>query len=278
MFVNFIEESFSLVPPFLQIFFSGVLGAVVGSFLSVICYRWPRGMSIVFPNSRSTDFKSPIPWHRNIPVFSYIYFGGRAEHTGRRYSPRYLVLEICSALIFLAIHQVYGWNIMLIYFWILAGILIAASFTDLELKIIPDNLTWGAWGFVLFLALIQSPIMPLTFSESLLGGFVGFGFFYAIMQAYYLVTGEDGMGYGDVKFMGFIGSALGWVAVLEVTIVGALVGLVVGLSLILIYRKGRRYAVPFGPFLAIGALAVILDVPIMELFFGASESLLGFFE
>lgn len=269
---NWIEQSFSQLPTVLQMVFSLFVGAVMGSFLSVVCYRWPRGMSVVSPGSRSTDFKSPIPWFRNIPLFSYVWFWGRAQHTGRKYSSRYFFLELVTACLFVMIYGVHGWQIDLIFYWLVASVLIAASFIDLELRQIPDALTWGAWGAVLFLALLQSQAVPLTFTESFIGGLLGFGLFFIVMQGYYWVTGEDGMGFGDVKFMGFIGAALGAKAVVEVTLAASLLGLLVGLIFILLLKKGRRFPIPFGPFLAAGGFLVIFDISLLELL----QSLLEF--
>lgn len=139
-------------------------------------------------------------------------------------------------------------------------LLIAASFIDLDLRIIPDSLSLGAWGVALFLAFVSQPQFPLSFMESLIGSAIGFLSFYGLSRGYALLTGEEGLGGGDVKLMGLIGAMLGWQGVLTTTLVASLSGAVVGLCLILFLGKHRRYPIPFGPFLAVGAFFHVLQL------------------
>lgn len=244
-------------------------GACVGSFLNVVIVRTPRGRSVVFPSSRTYPWRSSIPWFQNLPIFSYVVQGGRDVKSGLKYSPRYLVIEVLTAVLFLAIYRVHGWSSQTLIYMIFFGALIASSFIDLELRIIPNSLTLGAWAVTLIFALFQARGFPLSFEMALVSGISFYLLFWFVSRFYYWLTGEEGLGGGDVKFVGFIGSVVGLQGSIVVLLVASFVGAAAALLMMLLYRKTKKYPIPFGPFLALGAMVYIL--------FPASTSWLGVF-
>jgi len=251
-------------PQWAQILFIILGGACVGSFLNVVIIRLPRNRSIVAPRSRTFPWRSPIPWHRNIPIWSYVVSLGRCLQSGLHYSPRYLIVEVLTPLLFLAIYMVHGWTMETLVYAIFTSCLIAGSFIDLDLRILPDSLTLGAWAVALLMALFQAQGYPLNIWQAVFGSIVGYASFWILSRGYFWLTGDEGLGGGDVKLMGFIGAVLGIEGVLITVLVGSLTGAVVGLILMGIFRKGRRFPIPFGPFLAAGALVSVLELDLFS--------------
>lgn len=247
-----------------QLIFVILVGAAVGSFLNVVIYRLPRGKSIVSPGSRCGVCKSPIAAGFNIPLLTYLYTKGRCQSCGSIYSFRYFLLELLTPLLFLAIWYHFGWNSQALLVAVFAACLLVASFIDLDLRIIPDSLTLGAWGVATFLAFVAPESFPITWTESLVGGAIGFFSYFLLSRGFAVVMGYEGLGGGDVKFMGFIGAFTGWSGVLTTTFLASMSGAFVGILLMIALGKGRRYPIPFGPFLAAGALMHILGLDLVQ--------------
>lgn len=235
-------------------------GFCVGSFLNVVIVRLPRGRSIVKPSSRSWPWRSSLRWYENIPVLSYVFNRGMDRKSGYPYSLRYLVVEVLTALLFFAIYLHYGWSMPSLYYAAFASVLIAGSFIDLELRILPNELTLGAWAVAIGLVLLGVKAYPLTITEALLGGIFGYVLFWLLSRGYFWVTGEEGLGGGDVKWMGFIGAVIGMEGVLMTIMLASFIGAALGLVMMLVLDKSRRYPIPFGPFLACGALLYLFGI------------------
>lgn len=242
-------------------------GLCIGSFLNVVIYRLPRGKSIVHPSSRCGCCKSPLPFYRNIPVWSFIATGGRCSKCGVFYSPRYLGVEILTPLLFLLAWWVLGWGPQSFFIMGFIATLLAGSFIDLDLRIIPDSLTLGAWAVALLFIGVAGDQLAIGFVDALLGSAAGFLSFYILSRGYALMMGDEGLGGGDVKLMGFIGAVVGWQGVVTTTFLASILGLIVGLTLIFGMGKSRKYPLPFGPFLAVGAIAHALGFSVLEYFF-----------
>lgn len=247
------------------VFSAFFIGAIVGSFLNVVIYRLPRGKSLVKPSSRCSACRSSIPAWRNIPLFSYLLSAGRCSHCGAIYSVRYFGVELLTGLFFVAIYFHFGMSVQSFLVACLVAMLISASFIDLELKIIPDEISLGGWAFFLFTAFLGDGIMGLSFIDAVIGSLIGFSSFWILSRAYYFVMGEEGLGGGDVKLMGMIGAALGVEAVLTSVLVGSFVGAIISLFLIIALKKGRRFPIPFGPFLAAGALVSLFELDFWQI-------------
>ncbi len=230
------------------------LGLCLGSFLNVVIYRLPRGLSIVRPGSRCGFCRSAVAWFSNIPVVSYLWQHGACRTCGHFFSVRYPVVELLLAVFFVVLFSLYGWSNAFALFALFSLALVAASFIDLEFKIIPDEISLGGWAVGLVLAALSVPEFPVTFQEALWASIVGSGFFFLISRLFYLITQEMGLGDGDVKLMGFIGAFLGFEGIMAAAVVGSISGTAVSLFMMKVMGRSRKAPIPFGPFLALGAL------------------------
>ncbi|MEC4676358.1 MAG: prepilin peptidase [Nitrospirota bacterium] len=237
-----------------------VFGLLIGSFLNVCIYRIPRNMSVVWPSSRCTSCDSPVrPWD-NIPLISYLFLRGRCRYCKDKISARYPLVEAINAFLYVSLLWRYGpgWDFLL--YCVLVSSLIVITFIDLDYQIIPDRITLVGIpiGLLAGSLLLPDPFLrasALGYKASVAGFLIGGGFFYLVA-----VLSRGGMGGGDIKLMAMVGAFLGWKAVLLTTLLGSLSGSIVGLFLMAVKGKGRKYRIPFGPFLALGTL--------VSLFFG----------
>lgn len=243
-----------------------VLGAIVGSFLNVCILRIPSKESIVQPPSHCPGCKLPIAFYDNIPLFSYLILRGRCRACGGRISPRYFVVEFLTAFLAAALFYKFGLGPAFLVGFVFVAALVVISFIDLDAKIVPDvislpGIALGLLFSVLGFYVIYDPseMIPSPLS-ALLGVLIGGGFLLALAWAYELVTGTEGMGGGDIKLLAMIGAFLGWPAIPVTLFFSSLGGSVIGLSAMLIKGVGRKYALPFAPFLCLGA--------VLHLFFG----------
>ncbi len=240
------------------VLFIFLTGLVTGSFLNVCIYRLPRQESVVLPGSRCTKCSKPISWYDNIPLISYILLLGKCRNCRGKIPFRYFLVEALSALTLVVFYNIFGLGIEMIFFSIFILALIAASFSDLETQIIPDEVNLG----VLPLGLIFSffnPIFQEIYSgnplfESIKGLIIGGGMIYLTGVLGKIMFKKEAMGFGDVKLMALIGAFLGWKLVVLAYFIAPFFGLIYGL-----YRKIRykdEY-LPYGPFLALGAVVVL---------------------
>jgi len=237
----------------LQIF-SAILGAVVGSFLNVCIYRIPSGKSIVFPASHCPACKHPIKFYDNIPIISYLMLRGKCRHCSKRISPLYPVIELLSAVMSVLLFRRYGLSPDYLFAFLFTCALIVITFIDLKHQIIPDVISLP--GIPLF-ALAAIFFMDVTFRDSLIGILAGGGFLFLIALGYQLLTKREGMGGGDIKLLAMVGGFLGWQSLWFVIMASSLIGAVAGVSVMISKGKDTKYAIPFGPFLSIGAIAYI---------------------
>jgi len=231
-----------------------VLGLFIGSFLNVCIHRIPRSESIMWPASHCPVCNNPIkPWD-NIPLVSYILLGGRCRSCSAKISLRYPVVETLSALLALSMLYRFGLTVSfgIYYFW--ACVLLVITFIDIDYQIIPDRLSLG--GIILGLGLVYW--LPLTYKDAIIGLVLGSGLLIAVIYGYYFLTKKQGMGGGDVKLLGMIGVFTGWQGVLFTIFMGSLIGTLFGLPWALMQKKTMKAAIPFGPFLALGALIFVL--------------------
>lgn len=231
-----------------------VIGLFIGSFLNVCIHRIPREESIVFPSSRCPKCREKIrPWD-NIPVLSYLFLRGRCRHCKEKISPRYPLVETLCALIALAMLYRFGLTAAFFIYYAWACVLLVITFIDIDYQIIPDSLSIG--GIVVGLALVWW--LPVSYPEALIGLGVGAGLLIVVIYGYYFLTGKQGMGGGDVKLLGMIGVFTGWEGVLFTIFMGSLLGSLVGIPWALLQKKNMQAAIPFGPFLALGAFINVL--------------------
>lgn len=229
-------------------------GAIFGSFANVIIYRMPEGKSIVFPGSHCQSCSKPVKWFDNIPLLSYLLLRGKCRHCGTGFSSRYMVVEFLMAIAFCALYFHNGFSIFLVEHMVFAFGLIVVSFIDLDHMIIPDEFSYSGMAFGLLGAAINA---DRSFLSSLSGLFLGGGFLWAIAWIYLVLRKQDGMGGGDIKLMAWIGAVLGWQSIPFVIISSSVLGTFVGAFIMLRTKGGLQTAIPFGPYLALGAILYI---------------------
>jgi leader peptidase (prepilin peptidase)/N-methyltransferase len=234
--------------------FSFVFGAVVGSFLNVCIYRIPAGSSVATPSSHCPRCKSPIRFYDNIPIFSYLVLGGRCRACNEKIPFIYPAVEALTALISLSLFLKYGPSLQYLITFLFTSALIVITFIDLEHQIIPDVISLP--GIPLF-AIAAVLVMDITVVESLIGVLIGGGVLFAIAFGYELITKREGMGGGDIKLLAMIGGFFGWKSLIFILLVSSFVGAIIGISVILFKGQDMKYALPFGPFLSIAAVAYI---------------------
>jgi leader peptidase (prepilin peptidase)/N-methyltransferase len=231
-----------------------MFGAMVGSFLNVCIIRLPKEESIVFPGSHCPHCNTPIKFYDNIPLISYLFLLGRCRNCKRSISVQYPLVEgitaISSLLLFLRFGVSWGY---LFYFSFVAG-LIVVTVIDLYHQIIPDVISIPGIG----VGLLGALVLPyITFLNSVLGVLLGGGSLFIIGTVYQWLCKREGMGGGDVKLLAMIGAFLGWDAVILTILLGSLVGSIAGITLMILKGRDFKYAIPFGPFLSLGAVIAL---------------------
>ena len=232
----------------------GWLGLAVGSFLNVCIHRLPRGGSVVHPPSRCPGCNYQLRWYDNIPVLSWAFLRGRCRKCGTRISVRYPIVEILTMVVFLVHLWIFGWTVLMGVRVLFACAMITLFAIDLEHHLLPDAITLPG----IAVGLILSTIVPPGIRDALLGTLLGGGVLWAIGEAYFRYSGQEGMGGGDVKMLAMIGAFLGWKLVLVTLVLSSVSGSLIGLLVMAVRRGGLKYALPYGTFLALGALAASL--------------------
>lgn len=236
---------------------SFVFGAIVGSFLNVVIVRLPREESIVSPRSRCPQCGSPIRPYDNVPILSYFLLGGRCRICGRKIPVRYLVVELVTALIFVALYFKWGVTPALGVFIVFCAAMIAVFWIDLEHMIIPDAISLNFLP-VGIAAAVTGSIPGVSWFYSFIGVALGGVLLYIPARIYEQIRGVEGLGGGDVKLLAMIGAFLGPYGVIFVLFVSSTLGSLVGLAGMLIGRTGSTTPIPFGPFLSIAAVLYVL--------------------
>ncbi len=217
------------------------LGLSVGSFLNVCIHRLPRRASVVRPSSRCPSCSYELRWFDNIPVVSWLTLRGRCRKCGAPISIRYPIVEILTMLVFLLHWWVFDWTLLMAVRLLFACALIALFAIDLEHHLLPDKITLPG----IATGLILSLVVPPGIVDAILGTILGGGVLWAIGEAYYRYSGQEGMGGGDVKMLAMIGAFLGWKLVLVTLVLSSVAGSLVGLLVMAIRRGGLKYALPY---------------------------------
>jgi leader peptidase (prepilin peptidase)/N-methyltransferase len=265
---------------------AGVLGLVVGSFLNVVIHRLPRMMeadwqqqaaelrgepapererfNLVTPRSRCPHCGTAIrPWH-NLPVIGWLVLRGRCAHCSARISVRYPLVEALTGVLAAAAIAAYGASAAGLGALLLTFALIALAFIDLDTQLLPDDLTLPLlWLGLLFN--LWGTFAPLQ--DAVIGAIAGYGILWSVYWLFRLVTGKEGMGYGDFKLLAALGAWFGWQALPAIVLLASAVGAAVGVAMIVLVRHRRETPIPFGPYLAgAGLLALYFAQPLGALF------------
>ncbi len=243
----------------------GFLGLVVGSFLNVCIYRLPRRESISWPGSRCTACNRTLSWYENVPIVSWLVLRGRCRTCGERISVMYPLVELITSVLFVAGYWIYGWTPMLAVRLAFACAMVVLFAIDLRHHLLPNVITVP--GIVV--GFLLSLFLPPGWKASLIGLIAGGGVLFAIAEGYYRLRGIEGLGMGDVKMLAMIGAFLGWQLMLVTLILASFAGSVIGVGIIALGRGGMKAALPFGTFLAVGALtAAVVGDPLVEWYTG----------
>jgi len=249
-----------------------IVGLVTGSFLNVCIYRIPRDVSIVFPRSFCVECGKQISWYDNVPLLSYALLHGRCRFCRKPIELRYPIVELMTAVVFIAIAIRYGWSVAALKWAVFEATLIVLFWTDLEERILPDELTLG--GFAA--GLIFAAFVPVygAFGDLFFPGMgsIGRSFLNAGVAVIFLagliwlmailyarVRRREGLGFGDVKLLALLAVFLGLEKGIAAVLIGAVAGSVIGGGYILLaHKKASTYELPFGSFLCAGAAIVPL--------------------
>lgn len=252
---------------------AALFGAVVGSFLNVVVHRLPAGESVVSPGSRCPRCAAPIRPRDNVPVLGWLLLGGRCRDCREPIAPRYPLVELANALLWAALALRFGAGFAFIALAAFCSALLAITLIDVDHWIIPDAITLPGIAAGLAASFFLPPRGSLvadaihdrlrlghlpgllaspTFLDSLLALLLGGGLFYLVA-----VVSRGGMGGGDIKLTAMMGAFLGLRDLGVAVFIGLLSGSAVGIALMIAGRKGRKDAIPFGPFLALGGICAV---------------------
>ena len=241
-----------------------IFGALVGSFLNVCIVRLPKEESIVTPGSHCPQCNKPIKFYDNIPLISYLVLGGKCRYCNKPISLQYPLIEGITALSSFLLFVKFGATLTYLFYFSFISALIVITVIDLYHQIIPDVISIPGIGVGLLGSLI---IRYITFPNSLIGVLVGGGSLFLVATLYQWFFKREGMGGGDVKLLAMIGGFLGWKSVILTILLSSFIGSIVGIVIMLLKGKDFKYAIPFGPFLSLGA--------VISLFYG--EALISWY-
>ncbi|MFZ0483955.1 MAG: prepilin peptidase [Desulfobacterales bacterium] len=232
-----------------------MFGLCIGSFLNVCIYRVPSSTSIINPSrSFCPQCNSTIQFYDNIPVLSYLWLRGRCRNCKAPISFRYPLVELMTGTLAIAILFKFGLTLEGAIYFVFMSSLLVITFIDIDHKIIPDIISLPG----IPIGLAASFVLPaMTFTSSLLGLLAGGGSLLLVAWTYSLITRKEGMGGGDIKLLGMIGAFVGWKGVIFTIFAASLTGTLVGMIVMLLKGKNLKFAIPFGPFLSIGAMSYV---------------------
>ncbi len=249
-------------------------GLLIGSFLNVCIFRFPRDLSVVRPRSFCPACEHPVAWYDNVPLVSYLVLRGRCRHCHQPISPRYPIVEALTGLLFFSIALSYGHTVLSLKLCTFAALIVGLVFTDIEERILPDEFTLGGTALGILFAAAMPPrnlgllllLLPVSWGrawvwaiEAAFGALVVGGILWLIGRFYFWWRHREGLGLGDVKMAAMIAAFLGLQAGLFALILGSFLGSVVGLIYIWAARKDpATYELPFGAFLGAAALGFAL--------------------
>lgn len=265
-----------------------VLGAAIGSFLNVVIYRMPVMMqhawddeiaeaqgkppvererfNLIVPRSRCGNCGHRISALENIPVLSWLALRGKCSACATPISLRYPFVELLTAFLFLACAWTFGATLQAAAAMLFCAVLVALTGIDLDTQLLPDQLTLPLlWIGLLFNVAGVFATLP----DAVIGAAIGYLTLWSVYWLFKLVTGREGMGYGDFKLLGALGAWFGWQALPILLLISSVVGAVIGIGIMLIQKRGRQTAIAFGPYLAIaGVITLFYGRPLRMMLLG----------
>ena len=239
-------------------YFAAVLfGLCIGSFLNVCIFRLPTGQSIIRPRSRCRGCNAQIAWYDNLPLIGFLLLQGRCRACRKPIAWQYPVVEVLTAGLSVATYAHFQAGLpYVLYFLLFVAPLIVITFIDLTHRIIPDviSLPGIAVGFLVRAALAPPGTFLYEMTDAAIGMVAGGGVLWCVGTLYEKIRKHEGLGGGDVKLAAMLGAFLGWKALCFILFISSFLGSLVGIFIIVVLKKGFKYAIPFGPFLATAAL------------------------
>lgn len=269
----------SLVPAAWLYGFAALFGLMCGSFFNVVIGRLPKMMELAWqrdcaqsqgaelppaaaynlavPASHCPRCNTSVAKRDNIPLLSYLLLKGKCRHCQAPISLRYPLIELASAVLIVVALAVFGFTVTALAYTLLLWVLLILSAIDIDHMLLPDQLTlpllWaGLLGAV--------TVLPISASAAIIGAVAGYLFLWSLYWLFKLLTGKEGLGYGDFKLLAALGAWLGWQLLPLIILLASVTGAVIGISMMVVGKKGQSSPIPFGPFLALGG--------VLALFFG----------
>ena len=257
--------------------FAFLFGACLGSFLNVCIYRLPADESVVHPGSRCPRCGTAIAWHDNIPILSWLWLAARCRRCRAPIAARYPFVELATGALAVLAIVAFGPGARALVAFAFSAALLLITFIDIDHRFIPDEVSLPGIVVGLAASFLPGPPTPL---DAAIGAALGGGVLWAVAWLYERSTGVEGMGLGDVKLLAMIGAFLGWQAIPAVLVIASVVGSIAGFAVMFapgrrpqrrrivrrlgrrallpyVRRAARRTEIPFGPFLALGALVML---------------------
>jgi leader peptidase (prepilin peptidase)/N-methyltransferase len=253
-----------------------LLGLLVGSFLNVVIHRLPHMMqrdwreqcawingntlaeeppyNLVLPRSACPSCKHQITWFENIPVLSWLALRGRCSECGVPISKRYPLVEILTGALFGYAAWRWGVGMQTVLIWGLLASLIALSFIDLDTQLLPDSITLPLLWIGL---LVNLNAVFCSLDEAVIGAVAGYLSLWSVYHLFKILTGKEGMGFGDFKLLAALGAWLGWKMILPIVLAASFAGALIGIAMIVFAGRDRAKPMPFGPWLALGGLVAL---------------------
>ncbi|MDI5883481.1 prepilin peptidase [Cobetia amphilecti] len=279
-------DSFSQLPPILQACLAGIFGLLIGSFLNVVITRLPVMMmrqwraearealeleaedtprfNLLVPASRCPGCDTPIKWHDNLPILGWLKRRGRCASCNTRISAQYPLVELAGGALGASIALIYGLEAQSLWIFGACLTLLVLSVIDFRTQLLPDAITLPLlWAGLAYQLLFQ----PLMLPSAVIGAMAGYLVLWSFYWLFKLITGKEGMGYGDFKLLAALGAWLGWQWLPLLLILSAGLGAVLGILLQLLVPRLRGAPMPFGPYLAVaGWIALLFGTPLMSLY------------
>ncbi len=259
----------------------GLLGLIVGSFLNVVIYRLPKMMerqwaadcaemtgqplaeqerfNLLVPRSRCQACGHPIRWYENIPVLSYLFLRGQCSACGVRISPRYPLVELVTGLLFAWCVWRWGATGTAVAWCGFSAALVALTLIDWDTTLLPDSMTLPLVWAGLIAAALGLTAVPLA--DAVWGAVAGYMSLWLVYWGFKLLTGKEGMGFGDFKLFAALGAWFGWAALVPIILMASVIGALVGIGMKLTGSLREGGVVPFGPFLALAGLTAMVFGP-----------------
>ena len=281
----------SALPTAFHVGLALALGLLVGSFLNVVIYRFPKQLKfqwtaqshewlheevyteesppgLISPGSHCGHCKAPIRAWQNIPVLSYLLLGGKCANCKVAISLRYPFVELLTGLLSAYVMVRFGWSAQAGFGLLLTWVLVALSFIDFDHKLLPDDIVLPLIWLGLGLSLLPVFAAP---NDAIIGAICGYLSLWLVFQVFKKLTGKEGMGYGDFKLLALFGAWLGWQYLPQIMLVSTVLGSIAGITLIALKKASRDNAIPFGPYIAIaGWIAMLWGEDLNQMYLRAS--------